>query len=241
MRNREGKLSYEDFFRKAILRLRDLSKSRGIHSVFSGFNQAFREYYGEDPVSVTQELARHGRIEILPSKRGVMMYLPGEAPKRSTEGQKVLSKILREPTDSDNQLIEQVLNEIAPNGPKTFPQDFLEHEGRDREFSEITVPGTPLQIDPYSQATVISPRRHFRYDAKNPPEAKYIIFAHEVGERSVKMPSDNREVFKMVIRYEKYCSEMRNRCFELFLELTNDEDKAQYLTTEIIKRLVLRA
>lgn len=240
MKNREQKLSYEDFFRKAILRLRDLSKSRGIHSVFTGFNQVFREYFSEDPVKVTQELASKGKIEIRPVKGGVMLYLPGEAPKRTVESQKVLSQILDEPTDSDDQLIQQVLKEVVPKGPKTFPQDFLENEG-DKGFSEISVPGTALRIDPHSQTTVASPRRHFRYDAKNPPEAKYIIYAHKIGVRNIKIPSDNRVVFRMVTVYERYCNEIKHRCFELFLELTNDEDKAQYLTTEIVKRLDLRA
>lgn len=193
MKEISQKISYEEFFRKAILNLRDLSKSRGIHSVFSGFNQAFREYYNEDPISVTQEIARQGKIEILPSKRGIMIYLPGEAPKPPIESQKILSKILDEPTNSDNQLIEHVINEVAPNGLKTFPQDFLEHEEGDREFSEIEVPGTSLQIDPHSQTTVISPRRHFRYDAKTPSEAKYIIYAHKIGEKKIRIPSDNRK------------------------------------------------
>ncbi len=38
-------LSHEEFVKRAIIKLRDISKSRGIHSVFSGFNQAFRIYF----------------------------------------------------------------------------------------------------------------------------------------------------------------------------------------------------
>jgi hypothetical protein len=43
------KLSYEEFFKLAILRLRNTSKSLGIHSVFTGFNQAF---HGEDAIEM---------------------------------------------------------------------------------------------------------------------------------------------------------------------------------------------
>ena len=89
-----NKMSHEDFFTRAILKLRDTSKSQGIHSVFSGFNQAFREYYLEDPVEVTQKLASEGKIDVKPAKRGVMIYLPGEGPKPR---QSVLSDILSEP------------------------------------------------------------------------------------------------------------------------------------------------
>src|SRR6266853_5960372 len=90
-----NKLSHEDFFKKAILQLRDSNRSSGIHSVFSGFNQAFRDYFDEDPIRITQELVSKGVIEIRPVKRGFMLYLQGEAPESRVEvGKKALSKIL---------------------------------------------------------------------------------------------------------------------------------------------------
>lgn len=96
------KLNYEEFFKTAILKLRDISKSRGIHTVFSGFNQAFREYFGEDPIKVSKDLATMGKIEIRPARRGVMIYLPGEGPKSGTDlGKTALSKILNQPPDLD--------------------------------------------------------------------------------------------------------------------------------------------
>ena len=55
---------------------------RGIHSVYSGFNEAFRKYFGANPVEVTTRLAAQGKMETRPFKGGVMLFLPGEAPKR---------------------------------------------------------------------------------------------------------------------------------------------------------------
>ncbi|TET07202.1 hypothetical protein E3J84_07695, partial [Candidatus Aerophobetes bacterium] len=107
---KKEKLSYEDFYERAILKLRNVSKSSGIHCVFSGFNEAFREYYGEDPVKITQELASKGKIEIRTVKRGVMIYLPGDSPKSRDElGSKALSKILNEPAEHEQALLEKVL------------------------------------------------------------------------------------------------------------------------------------
>jgi len=235
------KLNYEEFFKMAILKLRNISKSRGIHSVFSGFNQAFREYFGEDPIKVTQELASEGKIEIRPVKKGVMIYLPGEAPKsRADLGKTALSKILNESPEYDKGLVEKVLGEVVSEGIKTFPKDFLEGNVGDELF-EIGLPGTPLHIDSNSQTTVISPRRHFRYEAKNPPEAKYIIYAHKIGQKEIKIPKDNRAVFKAVASYEKYCQEIKHQCFTLFLNHTNDEDMAELLTKEVEQKLDLRA
>ncbi|MEW6456930.1 MAG: hypothetical protein AB1410_09505 [Acidobacteriota bacterium] len=112
---------------------------------------------------------------------------------------------------------------------------------REKEMLEITIPGTPLKLDLNSQTVVISPRRHFRYEAKNPPGAKYIIYAHKIGQKKIKIPKDNRAVFKAVTSYEKYCQEIKDQCFTLFLKYTNDEDMAELLTKEVEQKLDLRA
>jgi hypothetical protein len=76
----EEKLSQEDFVKKAIVSLRK-EGFKGIHSVYSGFNEAFKKYFeGENPVEVTNGLASEGKIVIRPVKGGVMLYLPEDAP-----------------------------------------------------------------------------------------------------------------------------------------------------------------
>jgi hypothetical protein len=76
----EEKLSQEEFVKKAIVSLRK-EGFKGIHSVYSGFNEAFKKYFdGENPVDVTNRLASEGKIVIRPVKGGVMLYLPEDAP-----------------------------------------------------------------------------------------------------------------------------------------------------------------
>jgi len=77
----ERKLNEEEFVLQAIKKLRK-EPFRGIHSVYSGFNEAFRKYFGTNPVEATSRLATEGKIEARPFKGGVMLFLPGEAPKR---------------------------------------------------------------------------------------------------------------------------------------------------------------
>ncbi len=96
-KERENRISHEDFVKRAILKLRDTSKSRGIHSVFSGFNNAFRMYYGEDPVEAIKELEREGRVQTRLVRRGAMLYLPGEGPNWGYgDGTPTLKKILED-------------------------------------------------------------------------------------------------------------------------------------------------
>jgi hypothetical protein len=83
-------VSEEEFVRRAIKRLRK-PPYKGIHSVYSGFNQAFKEHFGKNPVEATQKLAGEGKIVTRPVRGGVMIYLPEEAPQAK---ESVLKKIL---------------------------------------------------------------------------------------------------------------------------------------------------
>ncbi|UCD70520.1 MAG: hypothetical protein JSW70_05800 [Syntrophobacterales bacterium] len=91
---KEGKpkLSEEEFVVRAIEKLRK-PPYKGIHSVYSGFNQAFKKYFGTNPVERTQRLAEEGKIITRPVKGGAMLYLPQDAPQAAGD---TLAKILEE-------------------------------------------------------------------------------------------------------------------------------------------------
>jgi len=87
------KLSHEEFIKKAIVSLRQ-EGYKGIHTVYSGFNTAFRKYFdGENPVEVTNKLAKEGKIVIRPVRGGVMLYLPEDAPAVKDLGNDALKKM----------------------------------------------------------------------------------------------------------------------------------------------------
>ncbi|MGQ9801310.1 MAG: hypothetical protein ACUVRL_06580 [Candidatus Saccharicenans sp.] len=88
---RKEKLTVEEFVHLAIKSLR-LGEFKGIHSVYSGFNEAFKKYFGQDPVQATNRLAEEKKIEIRPIKGGVLLYLPGESPSQS-RGDEALNKM----------------------------------------------------------------------------------------------------------------------------------------------------
>ena len=87
-------LSEEEFIIEGIKKLRK-EPYKGISSVFSGFNEAFRRHFNKDPIELTSKMASEGRIEIVPmrSGKGVMLYLPGEGP-RGRKTEETLKKIL---------------------------------------------------------------------------------------------------------------------------------------------------
>lgn len=88
-----GKMSHEEFVKKAIVSLRK-EGYKGIHSVYSGFNDAFKKYFeGENPVEATNGLASEGKIVIRPVKGGVMLYLPEDAPGFKNSADAALKKM----------------------------------------------------------------------------------------------------------------------------------------------------
>lgn len=85
-------LTPEEFVVTAIKKLRT-GQFKGIHSVFSGFNEAFKTYFeGADPVQTTCRLAQEGKIVVRPVRGGVILYLPEDAP-RLTRGEQALEKM----------------------------------------------------------------------------------------------------------------------------------------------------
>ena len=90
----EKKISEYDFVVRAIKKLRK-PPYKGIHSVYSGFNKAFRDYFNKDPVEFTTKLAEEGQIATRPVKGGVILYLPEDAP-ASSGSKSALDKILEE-------------------------------------------------------------------------------------------------------------------------------------------------
>jgi len=185
----------------------------------------------------TWKITEKGRREL--SRLSLIDKPFPESASSKYQGVLITIKGTKEPKSDDEDLIELILQEIAPDGPKKFPKDFLDDNSTD--FYELELPGTQLHLAPLSQTIITSPKEYFRYQAKNPPEAKYILYAHNVGSKKIRIPKNNLTLFKTVKAYEKYCDEMTRKAFELFLEFTHDEYKSEDLTVEISRRLYLKA
>jgi len=96
-----GNLSPEEFVIKAIERLR-IPPYKGIHSVYSGFNGAFRQYFPLlDPVDFTNQMAKEGKIVLRPIRGGVIIYKAGEF-SGTTSSNDALKRIIENDKDSES-------------------------------------------------------------------------------------------------------------------------------------------
>lgn len=91
----ERKLTPEEFVNRALIKLRD-PQYPGIHTVYSGFNQAFRKYFADerlDPIEAVKQLVEEGKIKIRPCKGGAKIYHPNEFNGDSVGGDQALKKM----------------------------------------------------------------------------------------------------------------------------------------------------
>ena len=109
----KSKFTEEEFVVRAIKKLRKLPY-KGIHSVYSGFNDAFKRYFGTNPIETTNTLAQENKIAIRPVKGGVMLYLPEDAP---GSPENALDKILEEEEEFKEEETEEPEEEIKILGP----------------------------------------------------------------------------------------------------------------------------
>lgn len=93
---RKRKLTVRQFTLQAIQKLRNPEKSMGIHTVYSGFNQAFRKYFpGGDVKAELQKLVDEGVIVMAMRRGGPMIYLPDEGPEDAS-AENALKRILED-------------------------------------------------------------------------------------------------------------------------------------------------
>lgn len=90
-----SKLSYKEFVERSIKALRN-PPYKGIHVVFSNFNNAFRQYFDEEPRSVIDKMVAEGFLVSRPAKGGVIIMLAADAGdiKNSVSPSDALAKIL---------------------------------------------------------------------------------------------------------------------------------------------------
>ncbi len=70
------KLTPEQFVFLALEKLKKPG-AKGIHTVFTGFNQAFRSYFPDsDPVALVKKMVEEGKLVSRPAKGGAMIYSP---------------------------------------------------------------------------------------------------------------------------------------------------------------------
>ena len=138
------------------------------------------------------------------------------------------------------QVVEAVLDEIIPDGPRRFPDDFFSTAAAAGAKVAIELPEealffehTPLFLGVHSKDGSFD--RHVR----SPAEGKYLVYAQRAGQKVVQLPEKTVEVTRTVANYEKNLRELRNQLYEAYYRHTLDTKTAARLTQAAFDRFHL--
>jgi len=119
----KSSISPEDFVLHAITVNKEKGY-KGLHSVWSGFNAAFRQHFGaaEDPIATTTQMRKSEKIAVFPAKGGVLLYLRADVSasrlrqhdadwkERDAGGGKKSSEPKKKGPDTAGDLLSKILN-----------------------------------------------------------------------------------------------------------------------------------
>jgi len=134
-------------------------------------------------------------------------------------------------------LKEQVVDEIIPERPKKFPEEFTDSKYL-KDAKELSVPNEPLKLGSYfmGKQEVISDSG-FRYETEYIDEAKYIIFSQKPDIFVIRIPKKKAVVVNAVEDYERYLRELKAKLFESFFSRTHDHKQADTLVQQVLEEL----
>jgi len=136
-------------------------------------------------------------------------------------------------------LKESVLEETLLDGPKNFPEEFIDSIYL-KDSKEISITDKPLKLGHFFMGLqeVIS-EDGYKYEAKNLEEAKYVIYSQKLNNFIVKIPKNKTALHKAIHNYEKYLKELKCKFFETFFNRVLDHKQADSLTQQIFEELGL--
>ena len=151
---------------------------------------------------------------------------------------KMRKKVKKSRPERDIEKVKQeVIQKFLPNGPKRFPEDFLDPSVKQDKMKEVSLPNEPLRLGNYffGEQEVITDSG-FVYKAKSPVEAKYLIYAQRSGVTKVLVPIETMPLFKTVKNYEGYLRSLRAEMAKTLLSRTLDQQMAERLLNEVLEK-----
>jgi type I restriction enzyme M protein len=140
---------------------------------------------------------------------------------------------------AEKKAAEEVLDEIMPDGPERFPEDFFSAAAA-ADKTAVELPEALLFFDnsPLFSGVHTADGSYSR-NVKNPAEGKFLLYAQRSGHRTAYLPDHTVEVTRTVTNYEKYLRELRKQLYEAYYRRTLDTRTAARLTQSAFDRFRL--
>ena len=143
-------------------------------------------------------------------------------------------------TKAEKKAAEEVLDEVLPDGPRRFPEDFFSGAAVGGDKTTVELPEVPLIFDNSPLfAGVYTADGSFSLDVKSPAEGKFLLYAQRSGHRTAALPNQTVEITRTVANYEKCLRELRKQLYEAYYRRTLDTRTAARLTQAAFDRFHL--
>jgi hypothetical protein len=141
---------------------------------------------------------------------------------------------------AEKKAAEEVLDEVLPDGPKRFPDDFLSGAATAAAKTLVELPEAPLIFDNSPLfSEVHTADDSFSRPVKTPAEGKFLLYAHGCGHRTAALPEKVVEISRTVANYEQYLRDLRKQFYEAYYRRTLDTRTAARLTQAAFDRFHL--
>lgn len=131
-----------------------------------------------------------------------------------------------------------VIAELLPNGPKRFPDDFV--DGTATASTVLQLPPEPIDVTIQQGGKQIV-RSHFGFchAVRNAVEGNFILYAHLRGHRTVHVPRDMPVLFRAVTTYKNYLRELQRSLIQAYERKSGHRPMAEHQTKEAFHRFGL--
>jgi hypothetical protein len=141
--------------------------------------------------------------------------------------------------NAEKEIFQQVLDEVLPDGPKRFPEDFLSHAVAKDDLIELALPKAPLRLDVSPMYVYVYAGASIFRQVKYPAEGKFIVYCQHAGQSVAAIPSKRVEVTRTVANYEDYLRDLRKTLYDAFYRRTLDVGVAARMTQAAFDRFKL--
>ena len=121
-----------------------------------------------------------------------------------------------------------VLQDLLPDGPDRFPDDFYSPAARAGGFREIPLPTAPLRYagPHFGQQELVTDEGQ-TLTVASPFEVRYVLYAQAAGREVARLPEKPVEVSRTVNHYVQYLRDLRQRLYDTFFTRTLDQAAAE--------------
>ena len=141
---------------------------------------------------------------------------------------------------AEQKIAEEVLDEIIPDGPRRFPEDFFSPAAAAEAKHQVEIPSDLIFFNNIPLFMEVQTKDgDFRHPVASSAEGKFLVYAQLAGHQVAQVPDKKVEISRTVANYERYLRQLREQLYEAYYRRSLDARTAARLTQAAFNRFHL--